>query len=714
MKSFKKLLASVITFAMVLGMAGVMPAVEAKAASQNITTTGLATEYELMDAATGGNPVTTYADDATQLSIYVTVKAAYADTHTFPETVTITAASDDGAVTNSYDSATGAITIEKTNYPATGGLNIAATSKTKSSQGTFSAVFDPDSHTIVVTAGSNDYILAGAFKNAEATEAKAYNMYELDAQGKAVIDLASYATTKEHIIHIKGSNGTDTATVTIAAAPKKVKIAYDPTSTKGANKGFTFTVDDKEFTSYTSLEYKTANSEWKDWSELTSYMLDAYAVNGTQLIFRIKGTNVTSNVPYSKEGKIKIAKTANAPKITVDFVKMTIKFPKNSQYRMAHSGNFTATPEGWLAATPLSTVFSTAVDVQVPTALYLEVQTKEDTTSTKKKPASKIAIFNAAAQIVANNTGNAILEITPGDGKVTLKPATGVTVEYYHSATATTALPSDGKWTKLTKATDVKESKTKGYIVYRIQGVKAGKDIKAKLASTILCSEKLVFTGGDDDTTTPSATIGDITVAGTVGTAITSSNVVTITLANDTFKSDIAGDVSSWFGSNMPSGLTFTAAAPTDSGAKVAITIAGTSTSKYNGAFAITIPATALTGDSAVTVADNANAKLAVNYADVATATSNGLISSSNTSVTITLTNAKFESNISISDFTFTGTNATAIASGTVTRTSDTIVTISGLTGLTLADNHGVTVAGSAIAEITTGQTATVILAGVN
>ncbi|HZL83540.1 MAG TPA: hypothetical protein VFB98_08720 [Candidatus Deferrimicrobium sp.] len=52
-----------------------------------------------------------------------------------------------------------------------------------------------------------------------------------------------------------------------------------------------------------------------------------------------------------------------------------------------------------------------------------------------------------------------------------------------------------------------------------------------------------------------------------------------------------------------------------------------------------------------------------------------------NNTVTVTLTGGTFAAGpFTVTDFTFAGTDATALAAGTFTRTSDAVVTITGLT----------------------------------
>ena len=111
----------------------------------------------------------------------------------------------------------------------------------------------------------------------------------------------------------------------------------------------------------------------------------------------------------------------------------------------------------------------------------------------------------------------------------------------------------------------------------------------------------------------PSATVSDVTISGTTGSAITPVDL-TITLSNDTFVSDIAqdDDLSVWF-CNLPSGLTAAAKnAVTAGGTSVTVTISGTPTTTSSEALAITILASALTSNHDLIVTSNTNAKYAI------------------------------------------------------------------------------------------------------
>ena len=113
--------------------------------------------------------------------------------------------------------------------------------------------------------------------------------------------------------------------------------------------------------------------------------------------------------------------------------------------------------------------------------------------------------------------------------------------------------------------------------------------------------------------TNRSAAVGDVTISGTVGSALSSAYDVSITLTDDTFNEIEANtDVKNWF-TNLPSGLIAKIKENVAAGASTAtITISGTPTEKSSALVAITIPAVYLASNTDLTVTNNANAKFAV------------------------------------------------------------------------------------------------------
>lgn len=114
--------------------------------------------------------------------------------------------------------------------------------------------------------------------------------------------------------------------------------------------------------------------------------------------------------------------------------------------------------------------------------------------------------------------------------------------------------------------------------------------------------------GCPTDSTTPSATASDVTVAGTTGVQVAEEEV-TVSLKNDKFKVIAADkDVSSWF--NLPVGLTAKVKNDVAEGdASVVITISGITTATCEDVMDITIPADILNSGKKLKVTANTNAK---------------------------------------------------------------------------------------------------------
>ncbi|MDR1230320.1 MAG: hypothetical protein LBK61_02840 [Spirochaetaceae bacterium] len=152
-----------------------------------------------------------------------------------------------------------------------------------------------------------------------------------------------------------------------------------------------------------------------------------------------------------------------------------------------------------------------------------------------------------------------------------------------------------------------------------------------------------------------SATVADVTIAGTVDEAIATAVDVVITLVNDTFKViALNADLSGWI-TNLPAGLTAVAkSAVAAEATTVTIAVGGTPEAVSSAALAITIPAASLTtSDTALTVTANANAKFAVTttepYATVGDVTVTGTVGTAlaaTVDVVITLVNDTIKTQI--------------------------------------------------------------------
>ena len=105
------------------------------------------------------------------------------------------------------------------------------------------------------------------------------------------------------------------------------------------------------------------------------------------------------------------------------------------------------------------------------------------------------------------------------------------------------------------------------------------------------------------ESTAPTATVDDVSINGTTGTAIAKKDVV-ITLTNDTFESSLSG---SWI-TNLPAGLSQSVNRTDNTHAK--ITVSGNPSETSTAPLIIKIPAANLvTSTSDLDVTSNTNAK---------------------------------------------------------------------------------------------------------
>lgn len=209
----------------------------------------------------------------------------------------------------------------------------------------------------------------------------------------------------------------------------------------------------------------------------------------------------------------------------------------------------------------------------------------------------------------------AVTEASPGTGTVphidnkTVTVGTDVFVPWPEGAT---------EYQRFEDSTQVSSGDKSGY--------PSGMYIPAKSSPTTKTFKfKVLFPGGWVDSneftvtwtaaTSPAATVGNVTVSGTKGTAITSTDV-TVTLTNDTFGATLSGN---WI-TNLPAGLTQSVTRTDDTHAK--ITVTGTPTATSTAAMTIVIPdAQLVTSSSDLTVTSNANAKFNITLKSISGAT---------------------------------------------------------------------------------------------
>ncbi len=242
------------------------------------------------------------------------------------------------------------------------------------------------------------------------------------------IDISTLKNTVDNCIQIKGSLNEEPLTIMIPKINSKVNGVFNPISSTvtvndiSAGKNNAVAQDD------VSIQYRTAYSNWMEYNpeneengtrEKTK--LNLYQPKGATLYFRIapeeetltlssitesenivdaKNAELTYTVKKvaafpGKEIKVAVAKLANAPKISVDYLKQTFTFPKNTEYRI---NTVDGIGEEWIAAptdgaekpkvVPLN---AAEFNSEAGTVELRTVETVNETNPAKSKAASKVA-----------------------------------------------------------------------------------------------------------------------------------------------------------------------------------------------------------------------------------------------------------------------------------------------------------------------------------
>lgn len=86
---------------------------------------------------------------------------------------------------------------------------------------------------------------------------------------------------------------------------------------------------------FSSTQYKTENGEWTNVTDDLTEQLLKYINKGVKLQFRVASVNKQKNVA-GKTVSVAYPAKANGPKVTVDFNKQQITFPKGTEYILAN------------------------------------------------------------------------------------------------------------------------------------------------------------------------------------------------------------------------------------------------------------------------------------------------------------------------------------------------------------------------------------------
>lgn len=316
------------------------------------------------------------------------------------------------------------------------------------------------------------YVGIGTYSAKTPTDVKVKKWieYDNDTTNGVTIDTSSLAVTKTQYVVIKGDKNTKEVAIQLAATPSKLAASIDYTDpaapalslkdiTKGKNSATAvanveFSVaNGSKYTTYTAKKESAAGTDLTKYQKLGATLkvrqaasTDIDALDKTDSTRNCKEVDIKLNGEVakayaatgtfaSKELKVKVAKLASGPKITVNYTKNTVSIPKTAEYRTAVGVFATDLVNG---ATK-NTVVVPLAEFKQDAAFTLDIRTAakvNDKDKTKSKSASnitevvvpastkcvsKVAGADADVEIDKTNFGKADLEKVTANGKVTLK-----------------------------------------------------------------------------------------------------------------------------------------------------------------------------------------------------------------------------------------------------------------------------------------------------
>lgn len=382
---------------------------------------------------------------------------------------------------------------------------------------------DSGAYVLSVEVDSTDLeLMAGVAKvakNGGKAKVSAWDVYETNSNTSVEIDLSKLNVANDNYIAVKTDDMPEPIFVGIAAAAKKTSVKLNGETAKIKE----MKVNNNAYTG--DIEIRTSNGD--NWAGATiNEDFSKYQYQGATLYVRVpaqgydaeKKSPATANTKViditddknntkeldvfqvgslpGKEAKLNIAKQANGPKVTVDYVKGTVKIPKDSEVRMVTTD--IATAAAFNKQTEIKTVTPGAL-LGTAQKGVLEVR-KASSNKGNGKPASKwtrVALTQPESLTVGpvssvNSTGTAVYSTNVSNGSVefkynlnskknptgiTLENKVGVSIDYSigepkADGTGFKAIKKDNKVTLKISGTSSVDGKD---IYVRLSGIKTSK-----------------------------------------------------------------------------------------------------------------------------------------------------------------------------------------------------------------------------------------------
>lgn len=331
---------------------------------------------------------------------------------------------------------------------------------------------------MTLTIESEDpYVVVEFYKDFSKLD-KVSNTYTYaNTNGAVVVDLGFFKPTKKAGIRYYGSSLTDEEKKAIAVEPINVQegkfsVKVDASkdnfidATKDKSKNFSLTAENINDYSYRSL-YAT------EWKELSKFEFNTAKVAGTTIVIR---KDATAEAPASPEVKVKIGASAKAPKVSIDYVKGTIKGVSEKQEIALLEGTAieTFTQKGTKNMTVDALAKAIGGDVNVGFTVVIR------TNDGKKAPSMPTFLYVKPAPVIVANgatasttTSGAAITVEAVEGGLKLKPS-GDTFQYEKSA---------GKWVTITAETTIKTGEKSVNVRIAPQKEDLKKNLVGKFAS---------------------------------------------------------------------------------------------------------------------------------------------------------------------------------------------------------------------------------------
>lgn len=374
--------------------------------------------------------------------------------------------------------------------------NVASAAEAESTDVTAQVLYTDEALSVKTAAGKKVYVQEVKADGKAKGEAELYKKADSDLQ----IDISEYTKKGANLQVYSEKDTTNKVSVTLNKQATKVKAVNKEGKIELTVNAATVSEE--------SIQWRTANAEWKDNKDNVAD-LTKYYKRGATLYVRQAAVDssagkakIEDGAPASKEAKLKIAKQAKAPKVTMDPVKNTFKFPKNCEVKCTEIAgaekdyDFVAigtekadknpTLETFLTGKKLvssEAIATTSSSVTTSYAAIFEVRTA----ATAKKPASKIAEVKVPWQPTVT-VGDAVSATGISYGvalNAKKTQATGLVitnnseVAYQYAVVKSTDDLSNVKWKKVASKKTAKVSKKAAeagsIVIYRSMGVKDNK-----------------------------------------------------------------------------------------------------------------------------------------------------------------------------------------------------------------------------------------------